>query len=328
MKLKRILLTLFLSIGLSAVSTAGYLDDWTDDQLCGWMDNPSPPAHIVAEVKKRGISCEGGKAVATLPKTSTITKSTSTTKSKASTANSDITIYEVVFSPSVLQELLDRVISKLDYDFSKHKLANNVKDLSCTFKIRRVVYKNSELGEIENWNMAQGTIKIQGSDVEISEGSFWRTGGLSTDPSYLQDEVNIKLTEDGHFVGKMAYFTHGVSQGEVPREPMYATLKKHKRSTPIFSKQGFISFISGDDDAIFDVAIESGADDIFLNDDGSIYVVTSPEYFVPVRDALIANNLIPDNSQIDFKGIGKAAELWIDLEDWAGGVMFLRCNYK
>ena len=263
MKLKRILLTLFLSIGLSAVSTAGYLDDWTDDQLCGWMDNPSPPAHIVAEVKKRGISCEGGKAVATSPKTSTTTKSTSTTKSKASTANSDITIYEVVFSPSVLQELLDRVISKLDYDFSKHKLANNVKDLSCTFKIRRVVYKNSELGEIENWNMAQGTIKIQGSDVEISEGSFWRTGGLSTDPSYLQDEVNIKLTEDGHLVGKMAYFTHGVKQGEVPREPLYVTLTKHKRSKPI-----------------------------------------------------------------NLKSIGDSAALWIDVEDWAGGIMRIsRCKY-
>ena len=328
MKLKKILLTALLAIGFIGTTFAGPYDNWPDDSICGWLEQKPTHAGYLGEAKKRGLTCEGGKAVKGSAKTTTTTKSTSTTKSKASTANSDITIYEVVFSPAVLKELLDRVISKLDYDFSKHKLANNVKDLSCTFKIRRVVYKNSELGEIENWNMAQGTIKIQGSDVEISEGSFWRTGGLSTDPSYLQDEVNIKLTEDGHFVGKMAYFTHGVSQGEVPREPMYATLKKHKRSTPIFSKQGFISFISGDDDAIFDVAIESGADDIFLNDDGSIYVVTSPEYFVPVRDALIANNLIPDNSQIDFKGIGKAAELWIDLEDWAGGVMFLRCNYK
>ena len=331
MKFKRILLTLFLGIGLIGISIAGAYDDWTDDVVCMWLDMRPTNEGYKAEVQKRGIGCEGGKVVAGAAqtnKTTSTNKKTSTTKSKASTANSDITIYEVVFSPSVLQELLDRVISKLEYDFSKHKLANNVNDLRCPFKIRRVVYENSELGEIENWNMAQGTIKIQGSDVGFSEGSFWRTGGLSTDPSYLQDEVNIKLTEDGHFVGKMAYFTHGVSQGEVPREPMYATFSKHKRSTPIFSKQGFISFISGDEDSIMDVALESGADDIFVNDDGSIYVVTSPEYFIPVRDALITNNLTPDNSQIDHKGIGKAAELWIDLEDWAGGVMFLRCNYK
>ncbi len=71
MKLKRILLNVFLTIGLCNVSVAGYLDDWTDDQLCGWIDNPSPPAHIVAEVKKRGINCEDVKAVAGSTKTTT-----------------------------------------------------------------------------------------------------------------------------------------------------------------------------------------------------------------------------------------------------------------
>ena len=264
MKLKRILLTLFFSIGLSAVSIAGYLDDWPDDALCGWMENPSPPAHIVAEVKKRGISCEGGKAVKFSAKTKTTTNSTSTTKSKASTVDSDITIYEVVFSPAVLKELLDRVISKTDYDFSKHKLTNNLKDINCRFTINRVVYENSELGVPDYWDIAQGTINVKGSDVEFGEGSYWKMGGLSTDKSYLKDEVNIKLTEDGHFVGKMAYFTHTVKQGEVPREPLYPTLTKHKRSTPMDLKN---------------------IDDVY-------------------------------------------ASLWIDVEDWAGGIMRIsRCKY-
>jgi hypothetical protein len=334
MKLKRILLTLFLGIGLIGVSIAGAYDDWTDDVVCMWLDIRPTNAGYKAEVQKRGIGCEGGKVVAGSAKTKATTKSTSTTKktsttkSKASTANSDITIYEVVFPATVLKKLLDRVISKLDYDFSKHKLANNAHDFSCSFRIQKVVYEKSELGELEHWNVAQGTINIQDSNVEFVN-SRWQMGGLSTDPSYFRDEVNIKLTEDGHLVGKMAYFPIGVKQGEVPVNPDYVTLTKHKRSTPIFSKQGFISFISGDEDAIFDVALESGADDIVLNDDGSIYVVTSPEYFIPVRDALITNNLTPDNSQIDLKGIGgKSAELWIDVRDWAGGVMFVRCNYK
>ena len=264
MKLKRILLTLFFSIGLSAVSIAGYLDDWLDDALCGWMENPSPPAHIVAEVKKRGISCERGKAVKFSAKTKTTTNSTSTTKSKASTVDSEITIYEVGFSPAVLKELLDRVISKTDYDFSKHKLTNNVKDINCRFTINRVVYENSELGVPDYWDIAQGTINVKGSDVEFGEGSYWKMGGLSTGKSYLKDEVNIKLTEDGHFVGKMAYFTHTVKQGEVPREPLYPTLTKHKRSTPMDLKN---------------------IDDVY-------------------------------------------ASLWIDVEDWAGGIMRIsRCKY-
>ena len=331
MKFKRILLTLFLGIGLIGVSIAGAYDDWTDDVVCMWLDMRPTNAGYIAEVQKRGIGCEGGKAVAGAAqtnKTTSTNKKTTTSNRSSSSVDKEITIYDIAFSPKVLEELLKLVVSQTDYDFSKHKLTNNVKDIQCRFTISRVVYENSELGEPEYWDIAQGTINIKGFDVEFGEGSYWKMGGLSTDKSYLRDEVNIKLTEDGHFVGKMAYFTHGVSQGEVPKEPKYVTLTKHKRSTPIFSKQGFISFISGDDDAIFDVAIESGADDIFLNDDGSIYVVTSPEYLIPVRDALIANNLTPDNSQIDSKGIGKAAELWIDIEDWAGGIIRANgCEY-
>ena len=57
--MKKLFLFILLSLGLTSISLAGYLDDWTDDQLCGWMDKPSPPEHIVAEVKKRGLSCGG-----------------------------------------------------------------------------------------------------------------------------------------------------------------------------------------------------------------------------------------------------------------------------
>ena len=250
MKLKRILLTALLAIGFIGITFAGPYDDWPDDSICGWLEQKPTHAGYLGEAKKRGLTCEGGKAVKGSAKTTT-------------TANSDITIYEVVFSPAVLKELLDRVISKLDYDFSKHKLANNVKDLRCGFRIQRVVYENSELGVMEGWSIAKGGINVQDSDVEFTEGSSWQMGGLSTDPSYLQDEVNIKLTEDGHLVGKMAYFTHGIKQGEVPREPLYPTLTKHKRSEPI-----------------------------------------------------------------NLKSIGDSAELWIDVEDWAGGVMFVNnCIY-
>ena len=59
-------LILLCSLGLTSISYAGYLDDWTDDQLCGWMDNPSPPTHIVAEVNIKGLDCDGGVAIKTI----------------------------------------------------------------------------------------------------------------------------------------------------------------------------------------------------------------------------------------------------------------------
>jgi len=36
---------------------ASILDDWTDDQICGWMDNPSPPEYMVEEAVKRNLDC-------------------------------------------------------------------------------------------------------------------------------------------------------------------------------------------------------------------------------------------------------------------------------
>ena len=261
MKLKRILLTLFLGIGLIGVSIAGAYDDWTDDVVCMWLDMRPTNAGYKAEVQKRGIGCEGGKAVvgaAQTNKTTSTNKKTTTSQRASSSVDKEIKIYDVAFSPEVLEKLLKLVVSQTDYDFSKHKLTNNVKDLRCAFKIHRVVYENSELGAIQGWNMAQGGIIVQGSDVSFSEGSSWRLNGLSTDPSYLQDEVNIKLTEDGHLVGKMAYFNMGIKQGEVPVNPLYPTLTKHKRSKPI-----------------------------------------------------------------NLKSIEDSAELWIDVQDWAGGVMFV-----
>ena len=232
MKFKSILLTLLLAIGLIGPTFAGPYDDWTDDVVCMWLDMRPTNEGYKAEVQKRGIGCEGGKAIAASAKTATTSKSTSSTRDKASNVDSDITIYDVVFSPAVLNELLGRIVSKTDYNFSKHKLAKNIKEYNCSFTLSRVVYDKSILGEIEKWNMAEGDITIKGSDVEFVN-SRWKMGGLSTDPSYLQDEVNLKLTEDGHLVGKMAYFTHGVNQGEVPREPLYPILTKHKRSKPI-----------------------------------------------------------------------------------------------
>ena len=53
-------LFLVLSIGLANISSADYLDNWSDKDLCGWMDNPSPPSYMVEEVKTRGFSCSWG----------------------------------------------------------------------------------------------------------------------------------------------------------------------------------------------------------------------------------------------------------------------------
>ena len=53
----------FLAIGITSVSVSGYLDYWTDNQLCAWMDNPPLPDNIALEIYTRSISCEGSIAI-------------------------------------------------------------------------------------------------------------------------------------------------------------------------------------------------------------------------------------------------------------------------
>ena len=216
MKIVKIILITLLSIILSGVSYANYLDDWPDDAICNWMEQSSPPQHILDEAIKRGLEC--------VPKSLI----------KASKNKSKIKIYDVAFSQSVLDSILSKDIGKTDFDFSIYKITNSHEKLQCFFRIRRVVYENIPEGEIEDWNIAEGYLEIDSGKVSIDiNRSRWKMKGLSADQSYLENEVNLMLTEDGFLVGKMAYFSHHIDTGEVPRIPLYIELKKHKRSTPI-----------------------------------------------------------------------------------------------
>ena len=64
--MKKILVT-FLALGFTGAIYAVYLDDWSNDDLCGWMDSTSAPEYIQKEVDKREILCYGGFEVASLP---------------------------------------------------------------------------------------------------------------------------------------------------------------------------------------------------------------------------------------------------------------------
>lgn len=67
----------------------------------------------------------------------------------------------------------------------------------------------------------------------------------------------------------------------------------------LFTKQGVLSYPAGsDEDRIMELALEAGAEDVVTNDDGSIDVITTPEAFVDVKEAVVAAGLAPENSDI------------------------------
>jgi len=69
----------------------------------------------------------------------------------------------------------------------------------------------------------------------------------------------------------------------------------------LFSKQGVISFQPGtDEDAVMEVALESGAEDVVANDDGSLDVITTPEDFSTVKQALTEAGFDTDVAEVSF----------------------------
>lgn len=71
----------------------------------------------------------------------------------------------------------------------------------------------------------------------------------------------------------------------------------------MFKRMGVLSFAAGiDEDTLTDAAIDAGADDVVVYpEDGAIDVLTAPDAFAQVRDALVAAGLEPAHAEITFR---------------------------
>lgn len=94
----------------------------------------------------------------------------------------------------------------------------------------------------------------------------------------------------------------------------------------LFNKVGIISFPdSVDEDAIMEAALEAGGEDVITNEDGSIDVITTPEDYLDVKNALVEAGFVPENSEVtmqastntvlDAEGAEKMLRLIDRLED-------------
>ena len=76
----------------------------------------------------------------------------------------------------------------------------------------------------------------------------------------------------------------------------------------LFNKLGVLNFAPGtDEDAVMEVALEAGADDVVTEDDGSIEVVTTPEAYTEVLLAMEEAGLTPANSEVTMRASTEVA---------------------
>lgn len=70
----------------------------------------------------------------------------------------------------------------------------------------------------------------------------------------------------------------------------------------LFQHRGVLLYPPGtDEDQLMEVALEAGAEDIVHNDDDSLEVLTTPEEYRAVRDALTAAGLAPAESDVTMR---------------------------
>ena len=70
----------------------------------------------------------------------------------------------------------------------------------------------------------------------------------------------------------------------------------------LFTHTGLLSYSSGvDEDSLMDAAIGAGASDVMTNDDGSIDVLSEPNEFEGVREAMRAAGFDPEEAEVTMR---------------------------
>src|SRR5690606_37619653 len=104
----------------------------------------------------------------------------------------------------------------------------------------------------------------------------------------------------------------------------------------MFRKLGVLSFPPGsDEDKVTEAAIEAGADDIVTYpEDGSIDVLTDPETFAEVRDAMVAAGVEPAQAEVtwradnDVEVDGETGQQVVKLLDWLEDIDDVQAVYS
>jgi len=142
----------------------------------------------------------------------------------------------------------------------------------------------------------RGTGGIEGEQFEEIRYEGYGPGGIAILVDCMTNNRNRTVAEVRHAFSKAG--------GSMGTDGSVAYL---------FKKQGVLSYPKGsDEDPIMEIALDAGADDVVVNDDGSIDVVTVPEDFGKLKDALLSRGLIPENAEITMRASSSAT---LDLEN-------------
>ena len=131
----------------------------------------------------------------------------------------------------------------------------------------------------------RGSGQMDGDDYEEILYEGYGPGGVAVMVNCLTDNRNRTVADVRHAFAKFG--------GNLGADGSVAYL---------FNKVGLISYPSGvDEDAVMEAAIEAGAEDVVVNDDESIDVLTDPGDFEAVRKALEATDVDAELAEVTMR---------------------------
>ena len=174
--------------------------------------------------------------------------------------------------------------------------------------IDKALGANMKRDTIEN-TIKKATGAMEGVNYENVRYEGYGPGGTAVMVDCLTDNRNRTVAEVRHAFSKAG-----------------GNLGTDGSVSYMFIKMGIISYPdSVDEDAVMEAAMEAGADDITTNGDGSVDVITSPEDYLTVKDAMVEAGFEPESSEVtmdaenktelDAKGAEKMLRLIDVLED-------------
>jgi YebC/PmpR family DNA-binding regulatory protein len=150
----------------------------------------------------------------------------------------------------------------------------------------------------------KATGELEGVSYEEARYEGYAPGGVAVMVDCLTDNRNRTVAEVRH-----AFTKHG---GNLGTDGSVAYL---------FSKIGVLNFAPGtSEDAVMEVALEAGAEDVVAEDDGSIEVTTAPEHFSDVVAAMDAAGLHAENAEVTMRA---STEVDLDVETGQKVLRFL-----
>lgn len=144
----------------------------------------------------------------------------------------------------------------------------------------------------------RGAGELEGQSFEEIRYEGYAPGGVAVMVDCMTDNRNRTVSEVRHAFNKCG--------GNLGTDGSVAYL---------FTKAGIISYPAGsDEDRIMEAALEAGADDVVGYSDGSVDVLTAPDSFVDVKEAMVAAGLEPDNAEVTMRA---ATDVALEAEDAA-----------